>query len=208
MRHVVFPVLGLAAALTASADARAAGAQIFELPTPSAASVPQALDVAADGTVFYAETGAGKIARVFGMHTTREYALPAGAQPFTVKIGSGGAVWYTDYGRASIGRLDPDTGAVSEVAIPSGAAPAFLQLAADGSAWFSEATGVGRVSPSGVVTEWLVTLEQADAHIEQLSLDPAGNVWFTELNYDGVGPAGTNLVRRLTPGRTYFSRGV
>ena len=58
---------------------------------------------------------------------------------------------------------------------------------------------MGRLSPLGVITEWQITLEKTDSHIEQLSLDPSGYVWFTELNYDGVGPSGTNLVRRLDP---------
>ncbi len=58
---------------------------------------------------------------------------------------------------------------------------------------------MGRLSPSGVVTEWQVALEKTDSHIEQISLDPGGDVWFTELNYDGGGADGTNLVRRLHP---------
>ena len=160
--------------------------------------MPQGLDVAADGSVFYTETGAGKIARVIDAHHTREYTLPGGAAPNIVKIGDDG-VWFTDGGNAAIGRLDPLTGAVVEYPVPSGAAPNFLQIAPDGSKWFSEPSGVGRLSPSGVVTEWVVTLEKADSHVEQISLDPDGNVWFAELNYDGGGADGTNLVRRLHP---------
>ena len=172
---------------------------IVEIPTPSPECLPQGLDVAADGSVFYTETGAGKIARVIGTHRHgRKYALPAGASPNIVKV-DGSFVWFTDGGNAAVGRLDPATGAVVEYPVPSGASPNFLQIAPDGSKWFSEPSGVGRLSPTGVITEWQVTLEKTDSHIEQLSLDPAGNVWFTELNYDGTGPAGTNLVRRLDP---------
>ena len=83
--------------------------------------------------------------------------------------------------------------------MPSGAPPNFLQLGPDGSKWFGEPSGVGRLSPSGTITEWTVTLEHADDHIEQISLDRGGDLWFAELNYDGPGPAGSNLVRRLDP---------
>jgi len=42
-------------------------------------------------------------------------------------------------------------------------------------------------------------LEKADAHIEEISLDPFGRVWFAEKNFGGPGPDGTNAVRRLDP---------
>jgi virginiamycin B lyase len=187
-----------AACLLAGGVVSAAGPTIVEIPTPSPQCLPQGLDVAGDGSVFYTETGAGKIARVVSLHVTREYTLPGGASPNIVKV-DGSAVWFTDGGNAAIGRLDPDTGAVVEYPVPSGSPPNFLQIAPDGSKWFSEPTGVGRLSPSGVVTEWQVTLEKDDSHIEQISVGPGGDVWFTELNYDGAGPDGTNLVRRLHP---------
>ena len=172
-------------------------ATITEIPTPSPLSLPQGLDVAQDGSVFYTETAAGKIARLQGTHT-REYALPKGASPNIVKVAEEG-VWFTDGGNAAIGLLNPESGEVSEYPLPSGAAPNFLQLGADHAKWFTEPSGVGRLSASGVITEWHITLEKTDSHIEQLSIDPSGHVWFTELNYDGVGANGTNLVRRLDP---------
>jgi len=59
---------------------------------------------------------------------------------------------------------------------------------------------VGRLSPSGTITEWNVTLEHPVDNIEQISLDRAGQLWFVERNFDGSGAAGTNKVRRLNPG--------
>ncbi len=193
-----FLALAFACTLAAPGTALAAGPVIVEIPTPSPQCLPQGLDVAADGSVFYTETAAGKIARVRDLIVTREYTLPAGASPNIVKVGPDG-VWFTDGGNAAIGRLDPVSGAVIEYPVPSGAPPNFLQIGPDGSKWFSEPSGVGRLSASGVFTEWQIALEKTDSHVEQISLDPAGNLWFTELNYDGVGPDGTNLVRRLHP---------
>jgi virginiamycin B lyase len=203
-RSLLPSIFGLACVLVAQGSASAAGAVIVEIPTPSPECLPQGLDVAADGSVFYTETAAGKIARVVGPGATREYTLPAGASPNIVKVAPDG-VWFTDGGNAAVGLLDPDTGAVVEYPVPSGSPPNFLQIGPDGSKWFSEPSGVGRLSPSGEMTEWEVTLEKDDSHIEQVSLDPSGHLWFTELNYDGVGPDGTNLVRRLDPASNVVS---
>jgi virginiamycin B lyase len=173
-------------------------ATITEIPTPSPQSLPQGLDVAKDGSVFYTETAAGKIARLQGSYT-REYPLPKSASPNIVKVAEDG-VWFTDAGNSAVGLLNPESGAVVEYPVPSGAPPNFLHITSDGAKWFTEPSGVGRLSPSGVITEWHITLEKTDSHIEQISVDPSGFVWFTELNYDGVGVNGTNFVRRLDPG--------
>ncbi len=175
-------------------------ASITELPTPSAQSLPSGLDLTADGSgVFYAELTAGKIALVQNLQLVREYTLPPGAAPNIVKLAAPDTLWFTDTGNAAIGLLNPQTGAVLEFKTPSGVAPNFLQIAHDHSLWFSEPSGVGHFALSGEITEWRITLEKSDSHIEQLSIDPLGNIWFTELNYDGVGPLGTNYVRRLDP---------
>lgn len=171
---------------------------ITEFLTPSAQSLPQGLDIDQKGNVWYAETAAGKLAVLRPDLTTAEYAIPNGGQPFTPKVGSDG-IWFTDSANLAIGNLNPATGNVLEYAIPSGAFPLFIQIAADGSKWFSVTSGVGRLAPNGTITEWDFVLEHPDDNIEQLSIDPSGNIWFAERNFDGVGAAGTNKVRRLNP---------
>jgi virginiamycin B lyase len=173
-------------------------ATITEFPTTSPTSLPQGIDIAPDGNVWYAETTAGKIAVLRPDHTSSEFTVPNGGQPVSIKIAADG-IWFTDAANRAIGVLNPASGKIDEFAIPSGASPLFIQIAADGSKWFSETTGVGRLSPRGIITEWNVTLEHPDDNIEQLSLDPFGNVWFVERNFDGAGEAGTNKVRRLIP---------
>jgi virginiamycin B lyase len=186
------------AALTVGASTHAhPGPSITELPTPAANSLPQGVDVGG-ARVVYAETAAGAIVEVGPDLATRAFPLPGGGAPNVVKV-DGESIWFTDGKNAAIGRLDPLSGAVVELPVPSGAAPFFLALGADGSRWFSEPSGVGRLSPEGVVTEWVVTLEHPDDNIEEISLDPHGDLWFAERNFDGAGPAGTNLVRRLDP---------
>lgn len=184
--------------------ASTANATIGEFATPSAASSPQGIDIASDGGVWYAETTAGKIAVLHPDHTSSEFPVPNNGQPFILKVGSDG-IWFTDSATHAIGHLDPTTGKIDEYAIPSGASPFFIQIAADGSKWFTETAGVGRLSPRGEITEWSVPLEHADDNMEQLSLDAFGNVWFAERNFDGIGAAGTNKVRRLNPSTNVIS---
>jgi virginiamycin B lyase len=171
---------------------------VTEYLTPSQASLPQGIDIDAQGNIWYAETSAGKVAVLRPNQTAAEYPLPGKGQPFTVKVGSDG-IWFTDSGNEAIGNLNPATGQIQEFAIPSGSEPLFLQIASDGSKWFSEVAGVGRLAPNGVTSEWPIALEHPDDNIEQLSIDPFGNIWFAERNFDGVGAAGTNDVRRLNP---------
>lgn len=189
---------GMSTGSLAAEHGAAAKTTFTEFATPSASSSPQGMDIAADGSVWYAETSAGKIAVFYPDRSSAEFPLPNGGQPFILKAAVDG-IWFTDSATRSIGHLDPHSGKVVEYAIPSGAAPFFIQVAADGSHWFSETAGVGRLAPNGLMTEWNVSLEHADDNIEQLSLDPQGNVWFAERNFDGAGAAGTNKLRRLDP---------
>jgi len=189
---------GMPTSSLAAEHAGVAKASFTEFATPSASSSPQGMDIAGDGSVWYAETSAGKIVVFHPDRSSSEFPLPNGGQPFILKAAADG-IWFTDSATRSIGHLDPHSGTIVEYAIPSGASPFFIQVAADGSKWFSETAGVGRLSPNGVVTEWNVSLEHADDNIEQLSLDPQGNVWFAERNFDGAGAAGTNKLRRLDP---------
>jgi len=202
-------MLGAAALLLpapsfAAADTAPAKAGFATFATPTQHSTPQGVDVAADGKAWYSETSAGKIAVLHPDRSSAEYPLPDGGQPFILKAGKDG-IWYTDQVRRAIGHLDPRSGAVTNYAIPSRATPYFIQLAPDGSQWFTVTAGVGRLAPDGSITEWAVLLEHPDDHMEQLSLDRRGNVWFVERNYAGAGPKGTNKVRRLNPGTNVIS---
>jgi len=186
----------LAVGLAAVSSRVQADATITEFPTPSAASLPQGIDIGLNGDVWFSENSVGKVAVLRTNHTTSEFPLPNGGQPTIVKVAADG-IWFTDGPDHAIGHLNPVTGQIEEFAIPSGVTPIFLEISPDGSKWFSKVNGVGQLSPNGVMTEWDVALEHPDDNIEQISLDPFGKLWFVERNFDGVGAAGTNKVRRL-----------
>jgi virginiamycin B lyase len=50
----------------------------------------------------------------------KEYTLPEGARPRRIAISSDDTIWYADYGRGYLGRLNLATGAVKEWPSPSG----------------------------------------------------------------------------------------
>jgi virginiamycin B lyase len=196
---------GIQAQEVATKGQRSIGrAVVTEYLTPSQASLPQGLDVDNHGNVWYTETNAGKIAVLRPNQTAAEYALPGGGQPFTLKVAPDG-IWFTDSANNAIGNLDPISGNIQEFAIPSGSKPLFIQIASDGSKWFTEVAGIGRLAADGTTSEWPITLEHPDDNVEQLSIDPLGNIWFAERNFDGVGAAGTNKVRRFDPKRNVMS---
>jgi virginiamycin B lyase len=70
-----------------------------------------------------------------------EFTLPAsGARPRRLEVGADGMVWYTDYPRGYLGRVNPTTREVREWLSPSGstAAPYGIAIARDGRVWYNE----------------------------------------------------------------------
>jgi virginiamycin B lyase len=70
----------------------------------------------------------------------REYKLPdPAARPRRLAIGPDDAVWYVDFARGFLGRLDPATGAVKEWASPSGPkSQPYGIVFTRGAVWYSE----------------------------------------------------------------------
>ncbi|HEX4633923.1 MAG TPA: hypothetical protein VH163_08830, partial [Gemmatimonadales bacterium] len=71
----------------------------------------------------------------------KDFPLPnAGARPRRLAVDSHGIVWYTDYARGQLGRLDPATGAVREFRCPGGdgSAPYGIAVGPDGRLWYDE----------------------------------------------------------------------
>jgi virginiamycin B lyase len=87
---------------------------------PTTDGRPRRIQIADDGTVWFAEFRAGKIAQ-FDPRTEkfREYALPGpDATPYALGVGKDGTVWYSSEDLDVIGALDPKSGKVTEYPIP------------------------------------------------------------------------------------------
>jgi virginiamycin B lyase len=93
------------------------------------------------GIPFFVESGANKIASVDpSTMAIREYVLPAeDARPRRLTITSDDGVWYSDYSRGYLGRLDPETGAVTEWPSPGGPqSQPYGMTALNDIIWYSE----------------------------------------------------------------------
>jgi streptogramin lyase len=109
--------------------------------------------------------------------------------------GSDGRLWFTEGGSPPqssplttpavdrIGRLDPATNAVVEFGgLSTGADAQAIAAGPDGNIWFLEfgTTSVGRITPSGAVTEFQLPpgLQLVRARGEELTAGPGGNMYF------------------------------
>jgi virginiamycin B lyase len=102
------------------------------------------------GNLFVVQFGVNRIAMVDTKSMKiKEFELPnANARPRRVTTTSDGMVWYSDYQRGYLGRLDPKTGNVKEWLSPSGekSAPYGISAIKD-VIWYSES----EASPNTVV---------------------------------------------------------
>jgi virginiamycin B lyase len=98
-----------------------------------------ALDSA--GNIFVVQFGTNRVARVDTKTSEiKEYVLPdAASRPRRIAITADDMVWYSDYSRGYLGRLDPRSGTVKEWPSPSGpkSLPYGISVI-DGALWYSE----------------------------------------------------------------------
>lgn len=69
-----------------------------------------------------------------------EYKLPEGVRPRRIAITANDQVWYSDYRRGYVGRLDPRDGKVEEWPSPGGteSGPYGMAATPDNMIWYSE----------------------------------------------------------------------
>jgi streptogramin lyase len=101
-------------------------------------------------------------------------------EPERVAWGPDGALWFTNYGNNSVGRVST-AGVVSNFTDPSIKGPAGITAGSDGAMWFTNSTGttVDRITTAGVVTSY-----SGPGIIRPASITsgPDGALWFTNLD--------------------------
>jgi virginiamycin B lyase len=122
----------------------------------------------------------------------REYKLPdPGARPRRVTTTSDGMVWYTDYQRGYLGRLDPATGLVKEWQSPSGpkSAPYGISTIHD-VIWYSE---------SEAMPNTVVRFDPKTEKFQTWAIPGGGNiVRNTDVTKDGNFVLANSLVNTVT----------
>jgi virginiamycin B lyase len=114
--------------------------------------------------------------------TVRDWPLPAGTRPHGLGIGADGkTIWYTGKRSGRIGRVDPDTGTVTEypLADPS-STPIYVRAGPDGSMWATELTGnrIARVGSDGRLSEYDIPFR--NSRPIAIVPGPDGAMWFSE----------------------------
>jgi virginiamycin B lyase len=137
-------------------------------PTPK--SRPYGIVVMSDGTPVFDLFGTNKIGTIDPKTMTiTEYMLPEGARPRRIAVDARDIVWYTDYQRGFLGRLDTKTKEVKEFASPGGpkSQPYGISVTSDGVIWYSE---------SGVQPNTLIRFDPATSAFQKWDIPSGGGV--------------------------------
>jgi virginiamycin B lyase len=111
--------------------------------------------------------------------TFTEYTVPtAKSGPIGIVTGPDGAMWFTEYTGAKIGRITT-AGVITEFALPAGiSSPLNIAVGADGALWFTIPQRVGRISTAGVATTF--SANTTGFSPTDIKAGPDGAMWFTE----------------------------
>jgi virginiamycin B lyase len=108
---------------------------------PTANSHPYGIQMNSQGVPFFCEFFTNKMASIDPKTMAiREYALPEGVRPRRMAIDAQDRVYFTDYEKGHLGRLDPKSGEVKMWDSPGGAKsnPYGIVVTPDGMVWYSE----------------------------------------------------------------------
>ena len=110
-----------------------------------------------------------------------KFANPSISRPFGIVVGSDGALWFTNSGSDSIGRITTG-GAITAYTGTGIATPEGIALGSDGALWFTnhQSWTIGRITTTGVVSIYTgdgVTGPQA------IAAGPDGALWFVNTQY-------------------------
>lgn len=135
-----------------------------------------------DGALWFTQAGSGRdSADGIGRMTTEgryaSWALPRRrAGPTRIAAGPDGALWFTERDAHAIGRITTG-GAITEFPLRTGLSPDDITAGADGALWFTADGCIGRITPSGDVTAWLVT---STGRLRGIAAAPNGGFWVAD----------------------------
>jgi virginiamycin B lyase len=154
--------------LVGALDTTTGDSRVMALPTAEA--LPTQVVVGEEDVPYACEFGTNKIARITPSSLSiREYELPEGARPRGLALASDGFVFYSDYARGKLGRVDTKRGAVREWSSPSGeeSQPSALTSTPDGRIWYVE---------SGIAPNMLVRFDPDEGRFQVAPVDCRGTV--------------------------------
>ena len=117
---------------------------------PTLNSRPYGIVINSKGMPFFCEFNTNRLASISpGTMKFTEYELPQGARPRRLAVTPDDMVYYSDYARGRLGRLDPKTGKVEDWPSLGGpdSRPYGMAVTPDGKVWYSESG----VQPNAIV---------------------------------------------------------
>ena len=150
------------------------------IPVPTRRSRPYGIVVAPNGIVWVALLGTDKLASVDpGTLKLTEHNVTSGARPRRVDVTPDGRIYYTDFDRGFLGRLDPKTNELDEWALPGGedSRPYGMAVDRQGRVWLVE---------TGVSPNTFVGFDPAKNAITSITPIPSGAGSVRHMHYYAV----------------------
>src|ERR1700760_212978 len=146
----------------------ATDAQAHFFPLPHERSGPTTVSIAADGRVWFTESGGNRIGSMNPDGSDlMEFPLPhPDSQPRIIARGSDSNLWFSEHTGNRIGRITQN-GVIAEWEIPTpNSQPRAICLGSDGNIWFGlfAAGKIGRITPAGVITEFTPPTSDSGPH--------------------------------------------
>lgn len=147
--------------------------------------MPTEITSGPDGALWFTQYWSSEplsfIGRITTAGTITEFAVhPVAGGTRSITAGPDGALWFTATSGIAIGRITT-AGAYSSYplpAYPNQCCADGITAGPDGAMWFTLHSGVGRITTSGVVTEYAV--QNADGDPDgPMTAGPDGALWFT-----------------------------
>ncbi|MDQ3680435.1 MAG: hypothetical protein M3378_07820 [Actinomycetota bacterium] len=124
---------------------------------------------------------------------TGQFAIPrtTDSRPGRITVGPDGALWFSEPNDAQIARIDPATGAITEINLPAGSNPRGVTTGGDGAIWFTSyddaqtnnLSYIGRYDPA---TGQLTTFPlEPNVGADDITTAPDGTVWFAKRTAGG-----------------------
>ena len=169
---------------------------ITEYPLPTADSGLGAIVFGPDGNLWFTEWRGGKIGKITTAGIITEYAIPwSNGSPNSIISGPDGNLWFVDGFNEILGKIT--TAGVVTVVTQFPVSTRAIIPGPDGNIWFSGQTYkcvdttcsnrdcVGKITPTGVVTEYYIPTDGLGAH--GFISGPDGNLWFGDGSHKSIG---------------------
>jgi virginiamycin B lyase len=158
---------------------------------------PYGLDLDSQGRVFVSLFATNKIAMVNPDMTFKIFSTPSDSGRIRRNaVTPDGMVWYVDYRRGYVGRLDPNTGQFKEWASPGGpqSRPYAITADGDGRVWVSETGPEKKLVGFDPKTEKFFANIPVSDNIRHMMFDPKSKTMWFGTDANTIGRVGTRQI--------------